>query len=213
MLVLAMSLESPVLIPFLVPIGLVIVMIAVQLLLLLVAGIGLDFDFDHDHDVDGDLDIIDTDGISLAKFLNPIGVGHVPLSIIWYAYGLSFGVIGIVSTFLLNKLYPITWWFLAGTIPAGVVFGWFFTKHVIRFIAPLFKTSGDAEDLYDLIGRSARITSLEANSTFGEVVIQINGTINHMAIKTSGEILQQGVEVIVTDIDRESKRPIVSSIA
>lgn len=213
MLLLAMSLDSPVLIPFLVPIGLVVVMVAVQLVLLLVTGLGFDFDFDHDHDIDGDLDIVDTDGITLTKFLSPIGVGHVPLSIIWYAYGLSFGVIGIVTTFVLNKFFPVTWLYLLGSVPIGIILGWHFTKHVIRFIAPLFKTSGNAEDLYDLIGRSARVTSLEANSSFGEIAIQINGAVNHMIVKTNGETLQQGAEVVVTDIDRESKRPIVSSAA
>lgn len=215
-MLLAMSLDAPILIPFLVPIGLVIVMVIMQLLLLLVAGVGFDFDFDHDvdGDIDADFDVdVDGDGFSLSKFLNPIGVGYIPLSIIWYAYGLSFGVSGIVSTFVLSKFYPVTWWFLALSVPVGVVLGWHFTKRIVRMIAPLFKTSGSAEDIYDLVGRSARVTSLEANTRFGEVAIQVNGTINHMAVKTSGETLQQGVEVVVTDIDQESKRPIVSSVA
>lgn len=210
-----MTLDAPILIPFLVPIGIVIVMVILQLLLLLVAGIGFDFDFDHgeiDVDVDLDADVdIDSEGFSLAKFLNPIGLGYIPLSIIWYTYGLSFGVVGIITTFVLAKFNPVALWFLAASIPISIFVGWHITKYVVRFIAPLFKTTGVAEDVYDLVGRSGKITSLQADENYGEITISLNGTVNHMIVKTNGETLLRGATVVVTNIDPDSKRPIVTS--
>lgn len=207
-----MTLESPVFIPFLVPIGVVIVMLFIQLLLLVVAGIGFDFDFDADTDADVDVDVdvdAEVEQFSIGRMLSPLTLGYVPLSIVLYAYGLSFGVTGIALTFALSNYLPLGFLSLAATIPTSFIVGWFVTKRSVRIVAPLFKTSGLAEDAFYLIGRKGVITSSKADGDFGEIAIKLNESINHMVVKTSGEVLARNTEVVVTAID-DSNRPIVA---
>jgi hypothetical protein len=205
-----MSLDTPLVIPFLVPIGVVLVMVILQLFLLVVAGISLDFDLDHDTDLDVDTDI-DVDGdFSLSKILSPIGVGRIPLSIVWYALGLSFGVSGLVTTFALSQFFPLQNWFLLATIPVSLLLAFQITKRVVRIVAPVFKTTGSAETYLDLIGRQGKVTSPEASESYGEISVMLNGSINHTIVKTSGETLQQGCSVVVIDVDKTSNRPIIS---
>jgi hypothetical protein len=174
-------------------------------------GVDVNHDLDiHDFDVDHDVDI-DHD-FSLGRALSPLGVGQVPLSIVFYAYALSFGIGGIASSFLLSQIFAASLWFLFLTIPISLVIGWHATKHSVKFVAPLLKTSGAAECKRDIVGREGRITSINADEKFGEAVIMINGASNHVIIQTDNEIIEKHTPIVVIDFDEESKRPIVSRL-
>jgi hypothetical protein len=225
-----MEITSTALIPYLVSILVVFIFFLMHLSLMLFAGVGFDVDADADIDADIDLDIeldadldvdadadvdIDTDvdsEFSLGKFLSPLGVGQIPLSIIGYAYALSFGVAGVISSYLLAQIFVANVWFLFITIPISIVAGWHATKHSIRLILPVLKTSGIAEGKTDLVGRQGRVTSLKATKTFGEAVFTINGAINHMIVKTDDEEIEKNSEVVVVGFDEESKRPIITRL-
>lgn len=226
-----MDITSLTLLPFTIPITVVIFMFILQLLLLMVAGIGFDFDADYDADLDADVDVdidvstlhvdydadldhdFDADGFSLGKFLSPIGVGHVPLSIVGYAYSLSFGVTGIATSFALAQFFALTWWLLFITIPLSLVAGWHATKHTIKLIIPLLKPSGAADCKRSVVGQTGKVTSLKVTDNWGEAVFMINGSINHMAIiPHDNEQIKKGDEVIVTGYDEEINRPIVSRV-
>jgi len=238
-----MDITSLTLLPFTVPITVVIFMFFLQLILLLVTGIGLDFDADHDVDLDVDANLdfdadvsalhldhdalhldhdhdfdhdFDHDGFSLGKFLSPIGVGHVPLSVVGYAYSLSFGITGIATSFALAQFFALTWWLLFITIPLSLVAGWHITKHTIKLILPLLKTSGAADSKRSVVGQTGKVTSLEVTNNWGEAVFTINGLINHMAVipdnPDNNEPIKKGDSVIVTGYDEEAKRPIVSRL-
>ena len=231
-----MEITSVALIPYLVSITIVLFMFIIQAALLLIAGVGVDFDADHDVDLDADVDLdldvdadIDVDvnhdldihdfdvdhdvdhDFSLGRALSPLGVGQVPLSIVFYAYALSFGVGGVATSFLMSQLFTAALWFLFITVPVSLVIGWHVTKHSIKFVAPLLKTSGIAEDMSSIVGRSGRVTSMQVTDKFGEAAITINGALNHVIVKTfDDEIIEKNSPIVVVDFDKESKRPIVT---
>lgn len=241
-----MDIASPVLIPFLIPITLVIFMLIMQLTLLLVAGVGFDFDADHDVDLDADLDLdmdvdldvdvpigvgvdahsiavggdgvefdhhIDPDGFSLGKFLSPLGVGQVPLSVVWNAYALSFGISGVALSVLLAKFFAVSFWFLGLTIPLAIVFGWHATKRASRLVMPLLKTHGIAECKSDAVGRTGKVTSLKIDDKWGEAVVTINGQSNHVIVRAvDDEVIEQGSDIVIVGYDEEMKRPIVGKV-
>lgn len=222
-----MDITSITLLPFTVPIAVVVFMFLLQSLLIMFTGIGLDFDADHDVDLDADIDFdvssfhvdhdIDLDhdfDFSLGKFLSPIGVGQIPLSIVGYAYSLSFGVTGIATSFALAQFFTLTWWLLFITIPLSLVAGWHITKQTVKLIYPLLKTSGAADSKRSVIGQTGKITSLKVTKKYGEATFTLNNTINHMiiTIDDENESLTKGDDVIVTGYDEETKRPIVSRI-
>lgn len=227
-----MDITSLTLLPFTVPIAVVVFMFLLQSLLILFTGIGLDFDADHDVDLDADIDFdadvssfhvdhdidldhdFEHDGFSLGKFLSPIGVGQIPLSIVGYAYSLSFGVTGIATSFALAQFFALTGWFLFITIPLSLVAGWHITKQTVKLIFPLLKTSGAADSKRSVIGQTGKITSLKVTKKYGEATFTLNNTINYMVITIDdeNESLTKGDDVIVTGYDEETKRPIVSRL-
>ena len=231
-----MDITSLTLLPFTVPIAVVVFMFLIQSLLIMFTGIGLDFDADHDVDLDADIDFdadvnvdvssfqvdhdidldhdFEHDGFSLGKFLSPIGVGQIPLSLVGYAYSLSFGVTGIAASFALAQFFTLTWWLLFITIPLSLVVGWHITKQTVKLVFPLLKTSGVAASKRSVIGQTGKITSLKVTKKYGEATFTLNNTINHMiiTIDDENESLTKGDDVIVTGYDEETKRPIVSRL-
>lgn len=212
-------------------------MITIQGLLLLV-GVGFDFssDADHDFDLDADADVgigigehadhgvFDVDSghdghghdwdhdWSFGKLLSPLGVGKIPLSIIWETYFLGFGMSGFTVSFILSQFFAASFWFLLLTIPLGLVSGWHLTKLGAKLIIPLLKTSGVAESQRDIIGRTGKVTSLEVTDKWGEIALNINGSTNHMIVASDTQDLQKGEQVIVVGYDEDLKRPIISRL-
>jgi hypothetical protein len=178
------------------------------------AGHGVfDIDHDHDHDFDHGHDFDhDAAGWSFGKLLSPLGVGKIPLSIVWETYFLGFGISGVTLSFLLSKFFAASFWFLGATIPLSLVFGWHITKLAAKAVVPLLKTSGVAESERDIVGRIGKVTSLGVDNEWGEVELNVNGSINHMIVVTDGDTLGRGDQVVVTDYDSEKKRPIVTRL-
>lgn len=223
-----MDITSLTLLPYTVPVLVVVFMFIIQLLLLLFTGVGFDLDADHDVDLDADLDIHtglhidhdvdidldhDLDHFSLGRFLSPLGVGQVPLSIVGYTYSLSYGVAGIAGSFMLAQFFALSWWFLAITLPLSMLVGWHATKKVITLIIPLLKTSGTAACKKSVIGKTGKVTSTKVTNSFGEAALRVNNVVNHMIVLTEdNEPIHKGDEIIVTGFDETSQRPIVSKI-
>jgi len=206
------DLTSALLYPFTIPIVVVIIMAVLQALLMLVAGIDFDLDLDHDADLDIDIDHdVDVDhdiDFSLARFLSPIGVGQVPLSIIWYAYALSFGISGLAASYALAQYLVISPWFFFATIPLSLVMGWHATKRAVKAVIPLVKTSGVAETQRCLLGRRGIVTSTKVDRTFGEAVFKKSNVEDHIVV-ISDVVIEKDSPIVVVDFDEESGRPIV----
>jgi len=204
-----MELLSWALAPFLIPIGCVVVMFVIQSMMLL-CGLGLDFldgdfDFELEHDFEADHDYSFSE-----RVLSPLGVGHVPLSIVWQTYFLSFGFSGISLSWFLSFLPTLI--LLPITIPVALVMGWFTTRSVIRFVAPLLRTSGVALGKLDLIGKHGRVTSLKVDDSFGEAVFEVGGSLNHMIVSCEkDESFNKGDQVFISGYD-DRQRPLVTRL-
>jgi membrane protein implicated in regulation of membrane protease activity len=228
-----MLLGSPLLLPFLIPLGVVLVFTVLQVGLMLLGGISLDFDadadvdldLDVDMDVDADVDVdvdadvdADTDvgghahGI-LTAILSPLGVGRVPLTVVWQGFFIGWGLTGVALTFLFKTLLgaePL--WLLALTLPGSLVPAWFITRTLVRVVAPLLKISGKAESELSMIGKFGTVTSLTVDGEFGEAVVRINDATNHVVVRSRGELITKGTEVVVVDFDVEAHRPVVAAM-
>jgi hypothetical protein len=67
------------------------------------ADVDHDTDADHDHDQDHDADQEESPGIG-RQLLVGIGVGHVPLSIVWETFAVAFGFAGIAANTVYQSL-------------------------------------------------------------------------------------------------------------
>ena len=163
-----------------------------------------DADFDHDHDIGTEF--------SIGRLLSPLGVGKVPLSIVWQTYFLTFGVSGFISSFVLSKFFELAFWYFFITVPLALVAGWHLTKIIAKITVPLFKTSGIAESDRSIIGRIGFVTSLGIDDKWGEARLNVNGTTNHMVVVSDETDLKRGDKIVVVDYDEEKKRPIVNRL-
>jgi hypothetical protein len=167
--------------PFAIAMGVVGVFALLQAtgLLGLLAGDGdaehdVDHDVDADHDADGDHDGDGGDRGWVNAFFGALGVGTIPLSMIWQTFALVFGAVG----FACNLRYfgqsggpPIL--SLAWTAPAGMVSGFFAVSAVTRFLGPVLSSKGqEATSRAQLVGQIGVVISSKVDHDFGEVRIR-----------------------------------------
>ncbi|MGE0712792.1 MAG: hypothetical protein AB7N76_34195 [Planctomycetota bacterium] len=252
-----MVLSSPFLLPYLVPLAIVVLFTALQVALLLIGGISvgleadadvdldvdvdadvdldvdvdadvdLDVDVDADVDLDADVDVdadgdadadLDADahspGIVLLKLLEPLGVGKVPLSVVGQAFGLSFGMAGLASSYALHaQLGELGALQLAITLPISFVAACLLTQRLVRLVLPFLRVSGQAESAQDLVGKRGRVTSLRVDGEFGEVVLTVNGAPSYVFVRSGGEPIDRDAEVVVVAYDRDLQRHVVQLAA
>ena len=177
--------------PFAIAMGAVGVFALLQAsgLLGLIAGGGdadgdVDHDIDHDvdHDVDHDADH-DADGDHAgsaqergwaAAALGAMGVGTLPLSMVWQTFALAFGALG----FALNlhyiarmggpPLYSLAW-----TFPLASAGGAAAVAAMTRVLGPVLSSKGqEATSRAELVGQIGVVISSKVDHDFGEVRIR-----------------------------------------
>jgi len=123
-------------------------------------------DVDHDHDVDADPHGAD-------GFLAFLGVGKVPLSIIWQSFAVSFGFAGIaVNTIYLETVGGLPTYTLLWAVPAAFVVGSGATRLLGRGVARLLTDPRQqATTRKELVGQTGVVISSKVDRTFGEVKI------------------------------------------
>jgi membrane protein implicated in regulation of membrane protease activity len=169
--------------PFAVAISAVGVFALLQVtgLLGLIAGGGesdqdVDHDVDHDaeHDADGDHDGDAHERSLAAAALGAMGVGTIPLSMIWQTFALAFAATG----FALNlhyiahpggpPLYTLAW-----TAPAAFASGCAAVAAVTRVLGPVLSSKDqEATSRAQLIGQIGVVISSKVDHDFGEVRIR-----------------------------------------
>jgi membrane protein implicated in regulation of membrane protease activity len=141
----------------------------------------VDHDVDADHDVDGDQDAdhdADEGGahdrsLALAA-LAPLGLGKIPLSLIWQTFCLAFAAAG----FALNARYlgapegpPVHT--LAWTLPLSMIAGYLTVAGVARVVGPVLSSKGqEATSRAQLVGQIGVVISSKVDREFGEVRIR-----------------------------------------
>ena len=166
-----------------------------------------DADPDGDSDTDGDHDADGHHGGGMGKdFLAGIGVGKMPLSVVWQVFFLCFGLAGLVmSSIVLDRTGTLPTYSLAWSVPVAALFG-FAVNHGLsrlfsRLVVPPDKASTSRKDL---VGNTGVVISSKVNSEFGEVrVVDRSGDTLRLIVKTldQDDVIEEGREVVFVEYD------------
>ena len=216
-----MDLNSLAALPYLFLVAVALFMVFFQVIAYCVGGGDHHHDVNHDidlhhgdihHDAHHDVHTDHTPGL-FNKMLSTVLVGSsVPIFVVLYVLSFSCGLAGLACSLLLAKFFAVSSWFLAITLPLSSVTSLLVTRSVVKRLAPIFQISGTAESHEDLVGKTGRVSSIQIDNQFGEVVVLVNGVSEHVIAKTDGEVIQRDDSIVVMDIDRETQRPIVTRI-
>lgn len=182
-----------------------------------------DHDIDADHDVDADHDI-DADGDAENDadhdhdadqeneqsaghgLLAGLGVGKVPLSIIWQTYAVAFGLTGIIgNTIYLSYARALPPTTLAWTLPVALVLGYLVTRRLGRVLARVAADPRhEATSRKELVGHTGVVISSRISSEFGEVrLMDKTGHVLRIICRTrdSEPEIAEGREVVIVEYD------------
>ncbi len=173
-------------------------------------------DADSDHEVDHDADAHASSG-GVVWALSLLGVGRVPLAIVWQTFFTLFGLTGITATTVASSLLgPPRPYFLAISFPSALAVGAVLTALTVRGIARLVpSSSGDATRKRDLVGCSGVVISSKVDAEFGEVRLRDpqGRTLRLICHTLPGEAaLPEGAEVVVVDYERSQGHLFVSRL-
>lgn len=168
-----------------------------------------DGDADNDHDADGDHDA-DQPGLG-QQLLAGLGVGKVPLSIIWQTYAVAFGFTGIAAnTVYLGHAGALPPGNLAWTLPLAVAFGYATTRLLSRTLGRILADpKQEATSRKQLVGHTGVVISTKIDGEFGEVRLRDKtGHVVRIICRTrdADRVIPEGREVVIVDYDRDADR-------
>ncbi|MEO5726809.1 MAG: hypothetical protein ABI134_26115, partial [Byssovorax sp.] len=160
-----------------------------------------DGDGDHDHDADQENEHSVGHGL-----LGGLGVGKVPLSIIWQTYAIAFGLTGIIgNTIYLSYARALPPTTLAWTLPVALVLGYLVTRRLGRVLARVASDPRhDATSRKELVGHTGVVISSKISSEFGEVrLMDKTGHTLRIICRTrdSEPTIAEGREVVIVEHD------------
>ena len=162
-----------------------------------------DADGDHDHDHDADPENEHGAGHGV---LAGLGVGKVPLSIIWQTYAVAFGLTGIIcNTIYLSYARALPPTTLAWTLPVALVLGYLVTRRLGRVLARVAADPRhEATSRKELVGHTGVVISSKISSEFGEVrLMDKTGHVLRIICRTrdSEPTIAEGREVVIVEYD------------
>ena len=165
----------------------------------------LDHDADADHDHDADQENEQSAGQGL---LVGLGVGKVPLSIIWQTYAVAFGLVGIIgNTIYLSYARALPPYTLVWTVPIGLVLGYIVTRRLGRVLARVASDPRhEATTRTELVGHTGVVISSKISSEFGEVrLMDKTGHVLRIICRTrDGEpTIAEGREVVIVEHEKD----------
>lgn len=173
-----------------------------------------DADADHDHDHDADQD---NDQSAGQGFLVGLGVGKVPLSIIWQTYAVAFGLAGIIgNTIYLSYARALPPYTLTWTVPIALVFGYFVTRRLGRVLARVASDPRhEATTRRELVGHTGVVISSKISSEFGEVrLMDKTGHVLRIICRTreSEPTIAEGREVVIVEYEKDGDHLFVAPL-
>ncbi len=168
-----------------------------------------DHDADHDADNDSDSDQEQEHASHVGKdILSGMGVGTMPLSIVWQSFAVCFALGGIsANSVYFSRTGTLPTSALALSAPVALVFAYVATRLVSkvfgRFAPQPGKTSTSRRDL---VGKTGIVISSKVGDEFGEVrIADATGTVLRVICRTlpGEEPISEGREVVFIDYDRE----------
>jgi membrane protein implicated in regulation of membrane protease activity len=176
------------------------------------ADVGHEADADHDGDADQDADDSDDadheQGHGLGQqILGGLGVGKVPLSIIWQTYAVAFGFAGVTAnTVYLSLVGALPLVTLAWTLPGAAVFGYGVTRLVARAVGRVVSDPRqEATTRKELVGHGGVVISSRIDADFGEVRLKdkTGYTLRVVCRTRDDRPIREGREVVIVEYDRE----------
>jgi membrane protein implicated in regulation of membrane protease activity len=172
-----------------------------------------DGDADHDgHDHDSD---DDGDGDAREGFLGGLGVGRVPLTIVWQTFAATFAFTGLaIHTLVLAKHGSLPVITLAFSVPASLGVAYVLTRAVTRPLGRLLvDPKQQATSRKELVGQTGVVISTRVSDEFGEV--KIADKTGHVVrvicqVKPGESSIPEGAEVVVVDFDEDRGRILVA---
>ncbi len=177
----------------------------------------VDHDVDAAHDADGDADA-DHDHAASGRehgpgpagggFLSALGIGKVPLSIVWQTYAVSFGVAGLAANAaVISRTGALPTLSLALTLPFALLVGYLVTRAVGGAIGRLVANpAAEATTRKQLVGHAAVVISSKVDAEFGEVrLADKTGHVLRVLVRTRPEErpIREGREVVIVEWDRD----------
>lgn len=151
----------------------------------------------------GVVDDADTEAdMDAPAFLELLGIGRVPLSLVLLTLALLFGTAGFVANAFLEPLFPSFFGWVS--LPVALVVSVFLTGRVGRLVmrvAPTLETYGVRR--HDLLGRTGHaIVELTASDGFVQVKDH-EGNVQQLRTRTAGAVLPKGTPIVLVDFDSE----------
>lgn len=176
-----------------------------------------DADADADHDGDHDGDAEDDHAGFGQQLLSGLGVGKVPLSIIWQTYAVSFGFAGIAAnTIYVGRSASLPTMNLVWTLPLAALFGYGTTRLLARSLGRVIADPHqEATSRKQLVGHTGVVISSKINDEFGEIrVHDKTGHVVRIVCRTrdAGVAIPEGREVVIVDYDRDADRLYVAAL-
>jgi membrane protein implicated in regulation of membrane protease activity len=172
-----------------------------------------DADAEGDHDAEGDAS---HPGVG-AQLLAGLGIGRVPLSIIWQTYAVSFGFAGIAAnTLYAGQRAALPAANLLWTMPLALVFGYATTRVLARGVARLISDpEQEATTRKQLVGHTGVVISTKIDAEFGEIRVQDKtGHVVRIVCRTrdTTRAIPEGREVVIVEHERGTDRLYVAPL-
>lgn len=166
-----------------------------------------DADADQDGDADHDADA-DQDQSAGKEFLAGMGVGTMPLSIVWQSFAVCFALGGITANAVyFSRAGTLPTSALAISAPVALVFAYVATRLVSKVFGRLAPAPGKTStSRKDLVGKAGIVISSKVSAEFGEVrVTDATGIVHRIICRVppDDEPIAEGREVVFVEYDRE----------
>jgi membrane protein implicated in regulation of membrane protease activity len=176
-----------------------------------------DGDADHDaDDSDGDDDEVDDGKGVVALVLAPLGIGKVPLSVLWQSFAVVFAVTGYAANarYIATGAVPLR--SLAWTLPLALIVAYGVVALLARLLKPLFSSeTSEASSRSDLVGQVGVVISRRVTEEFGEV--RFRDKTGHdvrlvCALDEGTRPASEGEKVVVVGVDPDTKKILVAPL-
>lgn len=192
------------------PATLLLIIVLLHWLIIMVGAmdmISLESELDFGVDMD-----VETEGLDFGDFLlEHFNARYVPLSILLSVFALSFWVISMYANWYIHQNQS---GLLGLVIFAGNLV---ISSHIAKFatlpLVPLFKSIKEQiSSKLVLIGKQAIVTSSKADAEFGQAQVRLDGPEITLNVRTEGEELLRGTEVVILQHEQATDIYIITQL-
>lgn len=152
---------------------------------------------------------IDTDiqGFS-ANFLDFLGVGSIPLSLVLTMIMFSFGWLGLFFNTIISNITESVSANLIILISSvlSLTGSFIFSSLMAKPLKKVFKNYGESSKAETIIGKTALLNSSKVNDSFGIAVVHLESGVSvEIDVRSNSDLsnLKIGDQVVVVDFDKE----------